>query len=331
MKKAVWLSFPRLVRAVSTAALAAGLFGAAALSAPVTVGAAEGEGPCDKYAAALCEKAGPTSCPSIELAVGLMPPKACEAGLADLNYSEGKIAELKKKCDELGNRLCKDLGEETETCKLVRSKVPELAPEQCQGMLEQYAQVLADLQRQEQANQPLSADDQKAVASGTPAMFGDASAKVTVVEFSDFECPYCTRAAEVANQIKTNYPKNVRFVFRQFPLSFHQNAHLAAQASLAAAAEGKFWEYHDLLFENQKSLGRESLEKYAEQIGLDMKAFKKALDEGTYKEAVDNDIELGNKVAVSGTPTMFINGKRVANATDYNSVSQQIDAALAGN
>src|SRR5690606_31096550 len=125
---------------------------------------------------------------------------------------------------------------------------------------------------------------------------GDADAKVTVVEFSDFQCPYCTRAAEVANKVKENYPKGVRFVFRQFPLSFHQDAHLAAQASLAAAAEGKFWEYHDLLFENQKSLGRESLEKYAEQLGLNMATFKKALDEGTYKDAVDKDIELGGKV-----------------------------------
>ena len=258
-----------------------------------------------------------------------MPPKACEAGLADLAYSDGRIAELKKKCADLGDRLCTDLGEETETCKMVRSKVPELAPEQCAGMLEQYAQVLADLQRQEAANQPLSAEDQKAVASGTPATFGDADAKVTVVEFSDFQCPYCTRAAEVANKVKENYPKGVRFVFRQFPLSFHQEAHLAAQASLAAAAEGKFWEYHDLLFENQKSLGRESLEKYAEQLGLNMATFKKALDEGTYKDAVDKDIELGGKIAVSGTPTMFINGKRVSNATDYAAVSAEIDAALA--
>lgn len=324
MNRAMSLSFSRLARILAGAALVAGL-------AVAPLAAEEAEGPCDKYAAALCEKAGQASCQSIELAVNLMPPKACEAGLADLAYSDGKVAELKKKCDELGNRLCSDLGEDTETCKMVRARIPELAPEQCQGMLDQYAQVLADLERQEAANKPLSEEDQKAVASGTPAAFGDEKAKVTVVEFSDFECPYCTRAAAVANQIKENYPKNVRFVFRQFPLSFHQNAHLAAQASLAAAAEGKFWEYHDLLFENQKSLDRASLEKYAEQVGLNMAKFKKALDDGTYKEAVDKDIELGNKVAVSGTPTMFINGKRVGNATDYATVAAQIDAALAGN
>ncbi len=290
--------------------------------------AQDAEGPCAEYAQKLCEKAGPASCQSITSTTDLLPAKACEAGLADLDYSIGRIAELKKQCDELGDKLCGELGEDTETCKLVRSKVPNMAPEQCKGMMAQYPKVLADLKRQEAANKPLSAEDQKAVASGTDAAFGPANAKVTVVEFSDFQCPYCTRAAAVANQIKKKYTEDVRFVFRQFPLSFHKEAHLASQAALAAGAEGKFWEYHDLLFENQKQLGRESLEKYAADLGLDMAAFKKALDDGTYKAAVDEDIALGGKVAVSGTPTMFINGKRVKNATDFASVSSEIDAAL---
>ena len=113
---------------------------------------------------------------------------------------------------------------------MVRSKVPSLPPSQCAQMIEQYPKVLADLQRQEAANKPLSAADQKAIASGDDAAFGSSKAPVTVVEFSDFECPYCSRAAAVANQIKKKYPKDeVRFVFRQFPLSFHKNAHLAHQ------------------------------------------------------------------------------------------------------
>lgn len=311
---------------LAAAALLTGLFAAPGL--PATAAAQEeAGGPCADYAAKLCEKADPASCQSIRSATGLMPPAACEAGLKDLEYSFAKLEEMKKQCTELGDKLCTDLGEDTQTCKLVRSKVPDLAPEQCKQMMDQYAAVLADLQRQEAANQPLSAEDQKAVASGTDAVFGPADAKVTVVEFSDFQCPYCTRAAEVTNQIKEKYD-NVRFVFRQFPLSFHKEAHLAAQAALAAGAQGKFWEYHDLLFENQKSLDRASLEKYAEQLGLDMAQFKKALDEGTYKDDVDADIALGTKVAVSGTPTMFINGERVQNATDFASVSAQIDEAL---
>jgi len=316
----------RVVRAIAAGAvvLMTGFAGAALAQD----GAAEATGPCADYAKKLCEKADPASCQAINMATDLMPAKACEAGLADVEFSYGRLEEMKKQCTELGDRLCKDLGEDTQTCKMVRSKVPELAPVQCKGMIAEYPKVLADLQKQEAANKPLSEADQKAVASGTKATFGPEDAKVTLVEFSDFQCPYCSRAAAVTTQIKQKYPKGVRFVFRQFPLSFHEHAHLAAEASLAAAAQGKFWEYHDLLFKNQSALGRDSLEKYAAEVGLDMAAFKKALDEGTYKEAVDKDVELGNKVAVSGTPTLFINGARATNAMDINAVSAQIDAGL---
>jgi len=289
---------------------------------------AEATGPCADYAKKLCEKADAASCQAINMATDLMPAKACEAGLADLEFSYDRLEEMKKQCAELGDRLCKDLGEDTQTCKMVRSKVPQLAPVQCKGMIAEYPKVLADLQKQEAANKPLSEADQKAVASGTKAAFGPADAKVTLVEFSDFQCPYCSRAAAVTKQIKEKYSKQVRFVFRQFPLSFHQHAHLAAEASLAAAAQGKFWEYHDVLFENQQALERESLEKYAAEVGLDMGKFKKALDEGTFKEAVDKDVELGNQVAVNGTPTLFINGARASNAMDFGAVSAQIDAGL---
>ncbi len=287
---------------------------------------------CSDYADKLCEKAGEGSatCASIRMATGVMPAGACEAGMKDLEFSFEKLAEMGKKCKELEDQLCKDLGEDTKTCELVRSKVPSMPPEQCISMLTQYPKILADLKKQEEANKPLSAEKQKMVAEGSDGTsFGPADAKVTIVEFSDFECPYCSRAAAVANQIKKEYPGKVRFVFRQFPLSFHKNAHLAHQAALAAAAQGKFWEYHDILFANQKALGRDQLDKYAKDLGLDMTAFNKALDDGTYKAAVDADIELGNEVAVRGTPTMFLNGQRVANATSFDAIKADIDKALA--
>ncbi len=128
--------------------------------------------------------------------------------------------------------------------------------------------------------------------------------------------------------MKEKYP-NVRFVFRQFPLSFHKNAHLAAQAAAAAGEQGKFWEYHDLLFKNQKALTRPDLEKYAKELNLNMAKFNKALDEKTHAASVDADMKLGGTVAVQGTPTMFVNGKRVANPTNAAVVSKDIDAALA--
>ncbi len=323
MKRTTFASTSRLARVALSAAAALGLVLVTAASAQDTAG------PCADYAQKLCDKAGPTTCQAIKMATDLMPAKACEAGMKDLEFSYERIAEMKKQCSELGDKLCKDLGEETATCKMVRSKVPDLPPEQCKGMLDQYAKVLEDLQKQEAANKPLNAEDQKAIAGKTVASFGPADAKVTVVEFSDFECPYCSRAATVTNQVKKKYADgSVRFIFRQFPLSFHKNAHLASQAALAAGAEGKFWEYHDVLFQNQKQLDRASLEKYAADLGLDQAAFKKALDDGTFKKAVDDDVALGEKVAVRGTPTMFINGARVQNPSDFGSVSAAIDAAL---
>ncbi len=182
----------------------------------------------------------------------------------------------------------------------------------------------------EAKNNRLPADKIAKLSAGDPPAFGPEDATVTVVEFSDFECPYCSLAANAVNELKPKYGDRVRFVFRQFPLGFHKQAHLAAQASLAAKEQGKFWEFHDKLFANQKALAREDLEKYAEELGLDMDKFKAALDQGTFKQTVDDELELGSEVFVEGTPTMFINGARVANATDATAIAEALEKALAG-
>jgi protein-disulfide isomerase len=129
-------------------------------------------------------------------------------------------------------------------------------------------------------------------------------------------------------QIKAKYGDKVRFVFRQYPLPMHGDAHLAAQAALAAHQQGKFWEYHDLLFANQRALTRSSLEEYAKQVDLNLPLLKKALDDQALKATVDADVKLGEEVNVNGTPTVFINGKRVPNPTEFEPVANLIDAAL---
>jgi protein-disulfide isomerase len=121
----------------------------------------------------------------------------------------------------------------------------------------------------------------------------------------------------------------VRFVFRQFPLPMHENADLAAQASLAAHAQGKFWAFHDLMFENQRDLGRPSLEKMAQKAGLDLARFKKALDDRTHAEAVKADMKLGSEAHVSGTPSMFLGTERIENPTDFEALAREIDRRLA--
>jgi protein-disulfide isomerase len=130
--------------------------------------------------------------------------------------------------------------------------------------------------------------------------------------------------------VKEKYGTRVRFVFRQFPLPMHENARGAAEAALAANAQGKFWQFHDKAFQNQGKLTRDGLEGIAKDAGLDVVAFKKALDSKTFAADVDSDVKLGESVAVNGTPTMFINGARVANPTSFEAIAAQIDGALSG-
>ncbi len=289
---------------------------------------------CEAYATALCKEAGEQSdtCTAIKTVVGgLLPAAACEAGAKDIEFTRTKLGDLKKICTTLTEKLCKDLGETTATCKMVQEQTPNFPAERCQSFMNQYDAVLADLKRMEAKNQPLSDELKAEMLAGNAVTAGSVEAKVKIVEFSDFECPFCSKAADTINQIKAEFGDKVHIVFRQYPLDFHKNAHLAHQAALAAHAEGKFWQYHDVLFKNQSALDRASLEKYAETVGLDMAKFKKALDEGTYKAQVDADIALGGKVGVDGTPTLFVNGKRGGNPGDFNAMKAMIEAELAAN
>jgi protein-disulfide isomerase len=170
----------------------------------------------------------------------------------------------------------------------------------------------------------------KAVAVGDAPSKGPASAKVVVVEFGDFECPYCGEEEPIVTQMLTDYEGRIRFVFKEFPLaSIHPYAELAAEAALAANAQGKFWPYHDALYANQTALSRSSLDKYATDVGLDLTKFDAALDNGTFASAVAADVAQGTTLGVGGTPTFFINGIAVVGAVPYSDLQSVIDAQLA--
>ncbi len=305
---------------------------AASGSAGMAATAAAPSGPCQKYAAAVCDKAGKESesCQALNTLADIMSPDACSAGLKDIAYSIKKLGEANKSCDELVSKLCAEFGPTSETCTMVTTQTKQFPGAQCKKMLAQLPEIVSGLKKRAQANQPLSAEVAAAIAKGNGPSFGPADAKVTVVEFSDFQCPYCSRAATVVDQVKEKYSDRVHFVFRQFPLPMHENARGAAEAALAANAQGKFWQFHDTLFKNQTQLTRTGLEGFAKDAGLNVTEFKKALDGKTYAADVDADVKLGESVAVEGTPTMFINGARVANPTSFETVSAQIDSALKG-
>ncbi len=157
---------------------------------------------------------------------------------------------------------------------------------------------------------------------------GPKHAKVTVVEFSDFQCPFCSRAVPVLTKIEETYGKDVRVVFRHQPLPMHDKAKLAAEASMAANEQGKFWQYHDKLFSNQGALDRASLEKYAQELGLNMEKFKSALDSGKFRSRVEADSTAGSALGASGTPTFFINGRQIVGAQPYESFQATIDEEI---
>ena len=294
-------------------------------------GAGGGDQACKDYAARLCKETGnefDTTCVGIKSTMELLHPDACAVALKNVDHSLKMFSEKKKVCDELQDKLCKDLGPTTKTCEMVKTHTKTFPPERCDMMMKRYPDVLADLKKQEDKNKPLDQAVLAKLTAGNVPSFGPKDAKVTIVEFSDFQCPYCSKAATAVSEVKKKYGDKVHFVFRQFPLSFHQNAHISAQASLAAHAQGKFWQFHDKMFENQQKLDRASLEGYAKELGLDMAAFKKALDDKTYAPVVDAELKLGEEVAVDGTPTMFLNGARVSNPSDAEAIGKEIDAAL---
>jgi len=139
---------------------------------------------------------------------------------------------------------------------------------------------------------------------------GPDHAAVTVVEFGDFECPNCKQAAPAVKLLLERFDERVRFVFRHFPLvDVHPHALLAAQAAEAASAQGKFWQMHDLLFENQTHLKAQHLHSYAERLGLDMTRYTAEMDDEIYLQRVREHLESGRQSGVRGTPTFFVNGR----------------------
>jgi protein-disulfide isomerase len=175
---------------------------------------------------------------------------------------------------------------------------------------------------------PAAPEGKQDIKLGDAPVKGPSGAKVTMVAFSDFQCPFCSRAVPVMKQIEDQYQGKIRIAFKQMPLPFHDKAHLAAEAALAANEQGKFWQYHDKLFANQQALERASLEKYAEELGLNMSKFKAALDSGKFKDKVDSDAKEGAAVGATGTPTFFINGTKVVGAQPFDAFKTVIDTEL---
>ncbi|MGE4233445.1 MAG: DsbA family protein [Bacteriovoracia bacterium] len=170
------------------------------------------------------------------------------------------------------------------------------------------------------------------VQLGNSPVFGAKDAKVEIVEFSDFQCPFCSQAAKTVTEIKKMYGKKVKFAFKHFPLPMHPQARPASEASMCVNEQNteKFWKYHDLLFQNQQALEADSLKKYAKEVGVNTDQFNKCFDAKKYANAIQEDLDYGSRIGVRSTPTFFINGRLVSGALPIESFKEIIDEEMAG-
>jgi predicted DsbA family dithiol-disulfide isomerase len=170
-----------------------------------------------------------------------------------------------------------------------------------------------------------------AIKAGDDPSKGPADAAVTIVEFSDFQCPACAQATPTVKRLLEQFPGKVRLVFRDFPLAMHPEAPKAAEAAGCAAEQGKFWEMHDRLFANQSALKPPDLKKHAAELGLDAPKFDACLDSGKQAAAQKVDLEEGRKLGVGGTPTFFVNGRLLPGMPPYQAFAELIEDELARN
>jgi protein-disulfide isomerase len=239
-----------------------------------------------------------------QAALRLMQSEACGCGCSM------KIAECRVKdpsCSvsrKLAGAIVKDIGEGKDA-----------------------AAVRRDVKRIGEEPPPVLEDPVKISISGDPIR-GPEKARMTIVEFSDFQCPYCSKAVAEAKEILRQFPNDVRFVFKQFPLDSHSDAEFGAEASLAAQAQGKFWEMHDLMYAGFPDLSRKRIMTYARQLSLDLKRFTAELDSHKYRSRVRAEEQEGEAAGVGGTPAFFFNGRHYNGTFDAASVVPVIKKEL---
>jgi protein-disulfide isomerase len=168
------------------------------------------------------------------------------------------------------------------------------------------------------------------VAEARDHVQGPADAAVTLVEYGDYECPYCGAAYPIVKEVQARMGDRLRFVFRNFPISTsHPHAEQAAEAAEAAAIQGPFWQMHDLLYENQKRLSDDDLRAYAETLGLDLESFDRELAEHVHAARVHEDFMSGVRSGVNGTPSFYINGARHDDSYDLETLLAALEQAAA--
>jgi protein-disulfide isomerase len=190
-----------------------------------------------------------------------------------------------------------------------------------------YGDLLTGLRKKADVAVLISAPKVEVEEGDNPAI-GPKDAPVKIVEFTDYQCPFCGKSRPTVNQILSQYKGKVRYVLRDFPLSFHKDSLKAHEGAHCAGEQDKYWEMNKKLFENQRAIKIEDIKKYAEELKLKMDKFNECLDSDKYADIVKQNQEYGEKVGVSGTPAFFINGRMVSGARPFSSFQEIIDDEL---
>jgi protein-disulfide isomerase len=196
------------------------------------------------------------------------------------------------------------------------------------GKTETAAMAAAEGSRFAHPPQPKLLDDPVTIPTAGSPVTGAANGRITLVEFSDFQCPYCAKAIHELETVMKAYPNDVKLIFKQFPLENHPEASISAAAALSAHQQGKFWQMHDALFANRDRLSRKTILELASKLGLDMKRFTADLDSPEIKKAVARDVTDGDHSGVEATPTVFINGQRYNGSLAFDAIKPVLEAQL---
>ncbi len=266
-----------------------------------------------------------------KVAESLLDAEAKRQGLAD---ADALVEKLNTENAEVSEKEVESFYEENKS--RFRGKPLEAVKDQVEGRLKQSKQreavgkLLEDLKEKAEVQVAIEAPElprlEVSVDDDEPR--GPADAPITIVEFADYECPYCKRGYDVMSKVMDEYEGKVRWVFRDYPLSFHKNAISYAVAANCAGAQGKFWEMHDAILDNQKAIKKDGIEGQAEKLGLEMGAWKTCTKDEAQKKEVMADMTDGAALGVTGTPAFFINGIMISGAQPFENFKDIIDREL---
>ncbi|MEE3326053.1 MAG: thioredoxin domain-containing protein [Myxococcota bacterium] len=253
----------------------------------------------------------------------LVSQAASEAGLSEEEWVAQATAAMPGVTDE-------------EVAAFFEENKSRLGPDPDLGQFQDRIRTFLETKRGDSIYDPLNESAEVVVVikrervqvAAVGASLGPDNAPVTIVEFSDFQCPYCSRVVPTIKKIAAQYPDQVRIVYRHLPLSFHAQAKLAAQASICADQQDQFWPFHDKLFEKQKEMGRENLMAYATELELDMATFESCLDAPETVALVDADLAAAAEIGATGTPAFYVNGIMLSGAQPFENFEAVINDEL---